>query len=202
MIMRNYYLFGLLLIFFCSCNNHVEENKSIKDINSINNEILKVKLGDTRDQVLEKLTQQGYDWSELAGNISFISINNQVHFSGYFFDDVDFAIVNSRVGWIQLEKEYNSEESARKGFDEINQKLSEKYISYKIDKQNDAVILFNEYADRETDLTISLSYHPQEELPWYERDSDSIHGAREYWSVIIMYTSKDPSFEDNKTNDF
>lgn len=202
MIMRTYYLFSLLLIFFCSCNSHVEQNKSIKEITSINNEVLKVKLGDARDQVLEKLTQQGYDFSESAGNISFISIENQVQFSGYFFDNVDFALVNSKVGWIQLEKEYNSEESARKGFEEINQKLSEKYISYKIDKQNDAVMLFNEYADRETDLIISLSYHPQEELPWYEHDSDLIHDAREYWSVGIMYTSKDPSFEDNKTNDF
>lgn len=196
--MRKFILFISTIFLFLACGNKQTEKSSV-EVTKINKTVLGVSLMDNRNQVVKKIEEQGYQIEE---NGMFLCIKDKYSFSGFYFDDLSFAIFDAKVFVITLTSEYESEESARKQYDEINKMLNEKYSKFKTDKTNDGFLVYTEYDDKETNLTLSILYKPQEDVPPLFRDSETLHKAREHWELLVMYNpSKEASINENK-NEF
>ena len=196
--MRKSFLFLSTIFFFLACGSKQTE-LSGDEVSKINKTVLGVSLMDNRNQVIQKIEEQGYKIEE---NGMFLCVKDKYSFSGFYFDDLSFAIFDAKVFVITLTSEYESEEVARKQYEEINKILNEKYSKYKTDKTNDGFLVYTEFDDKETNLSLSILYKPKEDVPPLFRDSETLHKAREHWELLVMYNpSKDASINENK-NEF
>ena len=196
--MRKFFLFISTIFLFVACGNKQSENNG-DNVSKINKTVLGVSLKDNRNQVIQKIEEQGYKIEETG---MFLCVKDKYSFSGFYFDELSFAIFDAKVFAITLSNEYESEEAARKQYDEISLKISEKYSIFKTDKTNDGFLVYTEYDDKETNLSLSILYHPQEDVPPLFRDSETLHKAREHWELLVMYNpSNEASIKKNK-NEF
>lgn len=171
----NKFVLFILTLFICSaCGNKQTDNSGVSKINKT---VLGVSLKDNRYQVVQKIEERGYKIEE---NGMFLCVKDKFSFSGFYFDDLSFAIFDAKVFVITLTSEYESEESARKQYDEINKKLNEKYSKFRTNKTNDGFLVYTEYDDKETNLSLSILYKPKEDVPSPFRDSETLHKAREH----------------------
>lgn len=178
------------LVIFCglllSCGNNgnkqqVKESK--KDADTINCTILNVSLSDNRTFAKTKLTEQGYHWEE---NDMWIEVIDEVIIGGYKFDNVTYLYYNAKIWNIQIRREFDSEESARNFYNELNVALNGKYASFKTNDTDENSIEYTEFCDTKTSIRLILDYHPQEKIiPWYSEELK--RSCKEYWSVEILY---------------
>ena len=196
--MRNSLLMLSAVIVFLACGNK-SSTMDNEEPAKINKSVLGVLLMDNRNQVIKKIEEQGYKIEE---NNMFLSVKDKYSFSGFYFDDLSFAIFDAKVFMITLTKEFESEESARSQYLEIEKILNEKYVKFKTNKKNDGFLVYTEFDDKETNLSLSILYKPKEDVPPLFRDSESLHKAREHWELLIMYNpSKEAPINNNK-NEF
>ena len=196
--MRKSLLFLSTLFIFLSCGNK-PSTKDNEEPAKINKSVLGVSLMDNRNEVIKKIEEQGYKIEE---NSMFLCVKDKYSFSGFYFDDLSFAIFDAKVFVITLTKEFESEEAARNNYLEIEKILNEKYAQFKTDKKNDGYLVYTEFDDKETELSLSILYKPEKDVPPLFRDSETLHQAREHWELLIMYMpSKDAPINNNK-NEF
>ena len=134
--MRKSLLILSTVFFFLSCGNKPSA-KNNEEPAKINKSVLGVSLMDNRNQVIKKIEEQGYKIEE---NSMFLSVKDKYSFSGFYFDDLSFAIFDAKVFMITLTKEFESEESARSQYLEIEKILNEKYAKFKTNKKNDGFL--------------------------------------------------------------
>lgn len=192
-------LFTLLIVIFLGACGNKPTTKNVEEPTKINNTVLGVSLMDNRNLVIKKIDEQGYKIEERN---HFLSVEEKYSFSGFYFDDLTFFMFDAKVFVITLTAEFESEEAAKKQYAEIEKKLNEKYSPFKTNNTNDGFLLYTEFDDKKTNLSLSIQYKPKEDVPPLFRDSESLHRAREHWELLIMYNpSRDTSVNENK-NEF
>ncbi len=183
---------------FLACGNKPSA-KDVEEPAKINKTVLGVSLMDNRNQVIKKIEEQGYKIEE---NGMFLIVKDKYSFSGIYFDDLSFAVFDAKVFTITLTKELESEETAKKQYLEIEKLLNEKYSKFKTDNTNDGFLVYTEFDDEETNLSLSILYKPKEDVPPMFRDSESLHKAREHWELLVMYNPSKNASDNKNKNEF
>lgn len=193
--MRNYFLILSTVLFFLACGNN-PSTKDKEETDKINKTVLGVSLMDNRTQVIQEIEEQGYKYEE---SDLFITVKDKYFFSGFNFDKLDFVIFDAKVYMIMLIKDFDSEEAAKEQYNEIEKILKEKYSKYKTNETNDLYLLYTEFDDKETCLSLAIQYKPKEDVPPMFRDEETLHNAREHWELVMIYdVTKNLSFDDKK----
>ena len=186
----------------CSCggkqdgNNNQEESKSEQakggdakaSGTTIDTEMLKVKLKDTRTQMEQRLKESGANL-EVVNDGMFVKADTKTDFGGVTFDGVTYVMDGDKVNLITLSKVYYDKAAATKDYNSLIDNTNKKYGNIRADGSNDEEMTFTQYKDSSTDFSIFLIHHSKEDMQNEAQNDKEKAAARENWEIDVTYES-------------
>lgn len=192
----------LLLLSFAgvfACSN--KQVQTTKPQAPINRTVVGITLGDSRKSVVDTLKNQGYNWEDVRGSLSWFRLNEEIEFSGHKFQTLSVYFKNAKVDELELMNRYYLEEQKEEAFkvyNEIKKKLDAKYLTYKDTIHTANLKYYTRYDDHKTNVILCLDFHPKEKVdPLFANDLKSIEDAMAYWYIDLWYSNT----LDNITNE-